>query len=85
MGHDDGQALGLGDAEHGEIRLSHVLQGVPEWVLDGVLVHELAHLLEPGHGPGFQALASRYPRRAEADAFLDGISWARRHGVESEA
>ena len=31
------------------IRLSSRLQGMPAWVVDYVLVHELAHLLEPGH------------------------------------
>ena len=46
---------------NGSIRISHRLQGAPGWVLDGVLVHELAHLDERGHGPAFQALVSRYP------------------------
>lgn len=35
----------------GSIRLSHRLQGMPEYVVDYVLLHELAHLLVPGHGP----------------------------------
>ena len=34
----------------GSIRLSHRLRGMPEYVLDYVLLHELAHLLVPGHG-----------------------------------
>src|SRR5690625_906250 len=34
----------------GEIRLSHRLQHMPAWVIDYVLVHELAHLLIAGHG-----------------------------------
>ena len=41
------------------IRLSARLQGMPAWVVDYVLVHELAHLLEAGHnersGPGWTA------------------------------
>lgn len=68
----------------GEIRISHVLQGVPTWVLDGVLVHELTHLLEANHTPRFRELARRYPRQAEAEAFLAGISWARGRGIENE-
>ena len=32
------------------IRLSERLQQMPPWVVDYVLIHELAHLLEPGHG-----------------------------------
>ncbi len=40
----------------GSIRLSHRLQGMPEYVVDYVLLHELAHLLVPGHGPRFWRL-----------------------------
>ncbi|MGC5410050.1 M48 family metallopeptidase, partial [Streptomyces sp. DT225] len=46
----------------GSIRLSHRLQGMPEYVVDYVLVHELAHLLVPGHGPRFWRLLDAYPR-----------------------
>lgn len=45
----------------GSIRLSHRLQGMPEYVLDYVLLHELAHLLVPGHGPRFWRLLEAYP------------------------
>src|SRR5690606_19170507 len=38
------------------IRLSDRLRDVPPWVLDAVLLHELAHLHHPDHGPGFRAL-----------------------------
>ncbi|MGH9296024.1 MAG: M48 metallopeptidase family protein, partial [Acidimicrobiales bacterium] len=57
----------------GEIRVSRRLTLVPDWVLDAVLVHELAHLIDPTHSAGFRRLADRYPRRAEADAFLAGL------------
>jgi predicted metal-dependent hydrolase len=57
-----------------EIRISERLRVAPEWVLDAVVIHELAHLLEPNHGPRFRALERRYPRRAEADVFLEGYS-----------
>ena len=40
------------------------------WVLDYVIVHELAHLREAGHGPRFQALVDRYPRAERARGFL---------------
>ncbi|GAA1172841.1 M48 family metallopeptidase [Nesterenkonia xinjiangensis] len=63
----------------GTIRLSARLQEMPLWVQDAVLVHELAHLIEPGHGPRFQALVARYPRTREADAFLEGVSFGWNH------
>lgn len=60
----------------GAVRLSARLQNMPGWVVDSVLVHELAHLIEPNHGRRFQQLVARYPRTEEADAFLAGVSWA---------
>jgi predicted metal-dependent hydrolase len=58
------------------IRLSHRLKGMPEWVLDYVLVHELAHLLVPGHGPEFWAEVERYPRTERARGYLEGVAAA---------
>lgn len=60
----------------GTIRISDRLAGVPDYVLDAVLVHELAHLVEPGHGPRFRAIVARYPELARADAFLEGMAHA---------
>jgi predicted metal-dependent hydrolase len=57
----------------GVIRLSSRLQALPGWVVDYVLVHELAHLLEPGHGPAFHRLVERYPRAERAEGFLEGF------------
>ena len=60
----------------GSIRVSDRLKGVPGWVLDYVLVHELAHLLVIDHGPAFWALVDRYPRAERARGFLDGLGHA---------
>ncbi|RZS87180.1 hypothetical protein EV189_2604 [Motilibacter rhizosphaerae] len=60
----------------GTIRISRRVQGLPTWVLDYVLLHELAHLLEPGHGPGFWALLEAYPRTERARGFLEGVDSA---------
>jgi predicted metal-dependent hydrolase len=58
------------------IRLSERLQGMPSWVVDYVLVHELAHLLEHGHDAKFWAWVDRYPRSERARGYLLGWSAA---------
>lgn len=56
------------------IRISTRLARVPGWVLDAVIVHELAHLTEPNHSPAFWDLANRYPRQERASGFLEAMS-----------
>jgi predicted metal-dependent hydrolase len=60
------------------IRLSARLQGMPGWVVDYVLVHELAHLLEPGHDARFWSWVERYPQAEKAKGYLLGWSAAAR-------
>ena len=60
------------------IRLSARLQGMPTWVVDYVLVHELAHLLAPGHDAAFWAWVDRYPHAEKAKGYLLGWSTAAR-------
>jgi predicted metal-dependent hydrolase len=57
----------------GAIRLSARLHGFPEYVLDAVLVHELAHLIEPNHTARFRALAQAYPQAERARGFLEAV------------
>ena len=64
------------------IRISSRLQRAPQYVIDYVLVHELAHLLRSDHGPEFTRLEARYPDTALAEAFLAGADYA--SGSESE-
>lgn len=56
------------------IRLSSRLQGMPPYVVDYVLLHELAHLLVPGHGPRFWTLLAAYPRTERARGYLEGVA-----------
>ncbi|MGA8247518.1 MAG: M48 family metallopeptidase [Nocardioides sp.] len=56
------------------IRLSRRMQGMPAWVVDYVLVHELAHLIEPAHNAAFWSWVDRYPQADRAKAWLDGYS-----------
>lgn len=64
-------------AADGSIRISSRLETVPEFVLDFVVLHELAHLRISGHGPDFQALIQRYPHAERATGYLMALS---RHG-----
>ncbi len=52
------------------IRLSHRLAEMPTWVLDYVIVHELAHLLQPNHSSKFWKLVHRYKLTERARGFL---------------
>ncbi len=53
------------------IRISSRLAKAPSWVLDYVVVHELAHLVVASHDERFHALVGRYPRTQRAQGFLD--------------
>lgn len=54
----------------GSIRISSRLAKEPQWVLDYVLVHELAHLHVCGHGKAFWEIVNRYPLAERARGFL---------------
>ena len=60
----------------GEIRLSDRLQPLPAWVVDYVLLHELAHLIEPNHNKRFWHWVDRYPRAERAKGYLEGVAHA---------
>ncbi|WP_404381308.1 M48 family metallopeptidase [Knoellia locipacati] len=61
----------------GSIRLSDRLQGMPTYVVDYVILHELAHLLVAGHNRDFWTLLRSYPRLERARGFLDGVALAK--------
>lgn len=69
-----GRRWGSCSVAEGSIRLSARLQGMPRWVVDYVLVHELTHLLVAGHGPRFWELVGRYPNAERARGFLEGVT-----------
>jgi predicted metal-dependent hydrolase len=54
-----------------EIRVSSRLRQCPEWVIDAVLVHELAHLQEADHSVKFYEIANRHPRQNDSELYLD--------------
>ena len=61
------------------IRLSSRLQGMPGWVVDYVIVHELAHLLEANHTPRFWNIV-----RAQLPAMDRARGWLQENGQSLE-
>jgi predicted metal-dependent hydrolase len=65
----------------GSIRISHRVREMPDWVIDYVLLHELAHLVVPSHSAAFWALVARYPKSERARGYLEGVSAAAGLGI----
>ena len=72
-------SIGFADMRHqwgsctytaGAIRIARRAASLPSWVLDYLLVHELAHLVHSDHGPDFHALENRYPLTERAKGYL---------------
>ncbi len=55
------------------IRISSRMRETPQWVEDYVVLHELAHLVEPSHNKRFKELVGRYPLTERAIGFLIAI------------
>jgi predicted metal-dependent hydrolase len=75
-------SIGFADMAHtwgsctfttGAIRIAQRAAGLPDWVLDYLLVHELAHLEHSDHGPEFHELENRYPLAERARGYLMAI------------
>jgi len=62
--------FGSCNCRRGTIRISHRLSAMPSWVRDYVIIHEMAHILEPNHGKSFYDLVSVYPLAERSRGFL---------------
>lgn len=68
----------------GTIRISTRLATVPDFVLDYVLVHELAHLQIGGHGKDFWELVGRYELTERARGYLMALNDTGRLSSDSQ-
>ncbi len=59
----------------GSIRLSSRMTGMPAYVVDYVLLHELAHLIRPDHSRAFWQLLEGYPHLERARSYLEGAAF----------
>lgn len=62
------------------IRISHKMREMPQWVEDYIILHELAHLVEPNHGKEFKKLVRRYPLAERAMGYLMAMDGMKRRG-----
>ena len=72
-------SIGFADMEHlwgsctftdGAIRIAKRAAALPEWVLDYLVMHELAHLVHSDHGAEFHDLENLYPLAERAKGYL---------------
>ncbi|MDA3026789.1 MAG: M48 family metallopeptidase [Actinomycetota bacterium] len=57
----------------GEIRITSRLQGMPQYVLDYVLLHELVHLVINDHGKDFESMMRTFEKKERAEGYLDAL------------
>ena len=58
----------------GTVRISDRIGRMPLWVLDYVIIHELAHLVEANHSPRFWQIVARYPLTERARGYLIAVN-----------
>lgn len=67
---DQDSKFGCCNYRTGHIRISHRVGLMPEWVRDYVIIHEMAHLIEPNHSRSFWDIVCRYKLAERAKGYL---------------
>lgn len=65
----------------GKIRISNRIQGMPQFVIDAVLLHELIHLIVADHSPKFYEYLNKFPDYKLAKEYLAGYSFAQQNYI----
>jgi hypothetical protein len=71
---DQNRKFGCCNFRSANIRISHRIGLMPEWVRDYVIIHEMAHLIEPNHSSAFWDIVSRYKLTERARGYLIAAS-----------
>jgi predicted metal-dependent hydrolase len=61
------------NSDRGTIRISHRIAEMPRFVQDYVILHELAHVIEPNHSQRFWDLVYQYPKAERARGYLMAV------------
>ena len=67
-----------GGSTDGHIRISREIANWPQWVIDYVIAHEMAHRVHPNHSQAFwDFLKNAYPLTERARGFIKGVGFAK--------
>lgn len=78
---DQNSKYGCCNFRDGRIRVSHKVGLMPEWVRDYVIMHEMAHLIEPNHSKAFWEIVSRYKLAERARGYLMASGLENEEGI----
>jgi predicted metal-dependent hydrolase len=74
-----------GGPTNGHIRISEEIKAWPQWVVDYIIAHEMAHRLHPDHSPAFwHTLQKAYPKTEQARGFVKGVMFNQGRNLEEE-
>lgn len=65
-----------GGSTDGDIRISERIKFWPDYVVDYIIAHELAHRKYANHSPAFWDYLARFPHTERARGFIEGIAFA---------